>query len=224
MALSVDHVNAAASCAAALYGSPWVLGSTGAGDTLHVFLALNGGGKGTIPASFYSTVKSPGRVVLLYECRPDYGYDWAGGTATLNVNISTAGVQRLIGLHVARVNSGCTWQEDLGTNSSLNIDLGSTGVKTPTVTLSAATSPAASDKMMFVVHIRKKTFGFTVPQAAPNQTCDLPGTVVTGGGGPLVNRPNRLMSLTGGGLVTSLALLAPAMIAKQAALVRMMSA
>jgi len=78
---------------------------------------------------------------------------WASGTHTFRITVGTAaGNMTLTEVHVFRVNASCVHQEDLGSiNLTTPEDMTSIGEKTISITgVSAATSPAATDKLAYV--------------------------------------------------------------------------
>lgn len=110
------------------------------------------------------------------------------GTWTVRLNVTTANMNLSISeIYICRVNSSCVNQETIGSATGLSISLGSTGVKTQTVTGSAVTL-GAGDIVTVVFKIvngamTDQSFNFT-----PDQNIDSPFTAAGGGGNVFINR------------------------------------
>lgn len=123
---------------------------------------------------------------------------WEGGNYTVRVNVTTSDMNiTLEEVHLCRVNSSCTNQEDLGGSTGLAIDCGTTGVKTITVEGALTSTASATDHLAVVLvftnsfSMSSKSIGIT-----PNQIIDTPieqAAAAPGGGGA------RLLSLLGVG-------------------------
>jgi hypothetical protein len=98
-----------------------------------------------------------------FELAITHGENWLGGTWTVRLNINTANSNvTWTNVDICRVSSGCVNQASIGSTSGLGISLGSTGVKTATVTGSAQT-PSANDKVIILL-------GFTNAAASAQNT------------------------------------------------------
>jgi hypothetical protein len=143
-------------------------------------LATVGGTPGGAPAGAFFDVA--GDAANLAEnhmiCDIPVGTSGDAGTWTVRVNITTSNMNLTITeIHICRVNS-CLNQETIGSATGLSISLGSTGVKTQTVTGAAVTLAAGDDALVSFV---LSNGSMTLQQAnlTLDQNIDSPFTAVT---------------------------------------------
>jgi len=121
---------------------------------------------------------------FFYEFIVPAGTVGASGTLTIRLNLTTKrGGLTWEEVHVCRINSSCVNQETIGSSTALAIDLGTTGVKSTTVSGSAITF-AAGDKVMVIISISStdgmaRNIGIT-----PSEIQDTPWTPPSVAGAP----------------------------------------
>lgn len=150
MTVSYQETDTTSVCTYAVYCSGLSL-NTGAG-TNHANLQANFNGTAG-SGSFTSTMLASGTrlVAWMFELAISNGENWLAGTWTVRLHINTANANvTWTDCFICRVDSGCTNQATIGSVSSLGISLGSTGVKTATVT-GAAQTPNANDKVVVLL-------------------------------------------------------------------------
>lgn len=85
------------------------------------------------------------------DCTINSGVSWDAGTWTIRINCTTSNMNMSISqIHICRIDSNCVNQASLGSATGLSISLGTTGVKTQTVSGSGAT-PGANDRILIVI-------------------------------------------------------------------------
>ena len=159
-------------------------------------LCVEGGTAGVGTPQVQSTAGELDRAAVMFEMQPANGGTWGAGDYVIRLNIVTANSNATwIAAFVCRLNSACVNQETIGSLTGQSISLGSTGVKTMTVSGSAVT-PADNDKVYIVLVVDfaadhgNVAFNFT-----PDQLIDTPIVV----GAPalaipsLVTAPYRAM-------------------------------
>lgn len=114
------------------------------------------------------------------KCTVVVGALWTSGTWTWRLNITTANMNlTLEEVYICRFNSSDVSQATIGSSTALAISLGTTGVKSGTISGSAQ-SPSVGDyvSVMFTFSnsaMSAQSFSFT-----PNQNIDSPFTTPTG--------------------------------------------
>src|SRR5574341_118548 len=131
--------------------------------------ATDGGTAGSTPVTLGlggSVVNAGG---VAWYCIVASGVTWAAGTWTVRMNVTTANMNMTwTKCFLCRVNSANVNQETLGSVTGLAISLSTTGVKTATITGSAAT-PSAGDSVAVVIVVDNaamtaQTFDYTPDQ------------------------------------------------------------
>lgn len=88
---------------------------------------------------------------------------WSSGTWTIRWNVTTANMNVTWGsVFICRVNSSCLNQQTLGSSTSVAVSLGTTGAKSTTVSVSAATSPSATDRIVIIYSLFASMAGQSV--------------------------------------------------------------
>ena len=90
-------------------------------------------------------------ISVMWECimvLPNISWNAGNWTVNLDVNVANANVT-WVGLDICRISSGCVSQASIATQS-LSINLGTTGVKSTTVT-GVAQNPSAGDKVVVLL-------------------------------------------------------------------------
>lgn len=114
--------------------------------------------------------------VMQFSLVVDGAVSWDSGTWTVRWNLTTANMFcTWDSVHICRVNSSCTSQESLGSSSGLGISLSSTGVKSTTVSGSAAT-PSAGDLVQIVFGFSSSSMNDQIIGWTPDQNIDSPFT------------------------------------------------
>ena len=138
-------------------------------------LCVEGGTAGTGTPQVKSTAGELDRAAVMFEMQPANGGTWGAGNYVVRLNITTANsAATWIATYVCRFNSGCTNQETIGSLTGQSTGLGSTGVKTHTVSGSSVT-PADNDKVYVILVVDfaadhgNVAFNFT-----PDQLIDTP--------------------------------------------------
>lgn len=163
-------IDAPSACAS---GDP---GFGGAGTTR---IASDGGSVGSTPVSIQFNGSAEGLGKHGFEITVASGVSWDAGTWTVRLNVTAANMNlTLTKCRLCVFNSSNISQASLGSNTELSISLGSTGVKTASVTGSSY-SPSVGDKVMVIWYtvngsMSSQTFEFT-----PDQNIDSPFTAVT---------------------------------------------
>ena len=144
-------------------------------DTPIAQLCVEGGSAGVGVPQVKSSAGELGRRAVMFEMQPANGGNWGAGDYVIRLNITTANSNATwIATFVCRFNSACVSQETIGSLVAQTISLGSTGVKTHTVSGSAVT-PADNDKVYCVLVVDfaadhgNVSFNFT-----PDQLVDTP--------------------------------------------------
>ena len=129
----------------------------------------------------------------LYTLDIPAGTSGDSGTWTIRLNITTANMNLTVTkIYVCRVNSSCTNQETIGSATGLSISLGTTGVKTQTVSGSAVTL-AAGDKVVIVFVLSNGAMSDQIARWGNDQNIDSPFSVVVDRRQPPVNRSFAIM-------------------------------
>lgn len=141
-------------------------------------LGVVGGTAGSTPVSF--TILSSAIGYLIFEWLPGSGVTGSSGTWVLPINITTANMNLNVSgtFFVSRYNSSCVSQETLSTGTGgVDQSLGTTGVKTLTVTgMGAPSSLSATDKIMVYAQINNTAMSNQAFSFTPNQNIDSPFT------------------------------------------------
>src|SRR5438309_5675605 len=162
MPVNYQQTDGNTACAfAAFCSSLALLSGTG---SLHANLqAIFGGTAGSGNFTLGLAASQTTVIGWAFEIPITNGENWLGGTWTIRLNINTANANvTWTNVDICRVSSGCVSQATIGSASGLGISLGSTGVKTTTVTGSAET-PSANDKVWILL-------GFTNSAASAQNT------------------------------------------------------
>lgn len=139
--------------------------------------ATVGGTAGSTPLTSPAQNSADVRAILM-ELTVGAGVQWDAGTWTVRLNITTANANiQWTATHICHVSSTCVSQATIGSLTGQTTSLGTTGVKTHSVTGSSRT-PAAGDKVLIqVVHTNvsgsmSQTFGWRPDQliSAPFST------------------------------------------------------
>lgn len=183
MAVNYTQTDTAASCTPAAFCSGRALEGSELGR-----LCQAGGTAGSSEASIINIANNTTNEILFtYDIEIANGTTWGAGTANIRINFTTGDTDvTLTEVYVCRVNSGCTSQETLGSNTGLSVDTSTAGNHTENVTLSAASSPSDGDKVEVVLvfsnasaHGGEETIGIT-----PDQDHTLPFTAPAAGEAP----------------------------------------
>jgi hypothetical protein len=137
-----------------------------------------GGPAGSTELSF-ACGSSQGNKNLEFHVTPGVGVTWGAGTITIRANCTTAEMNATGTPFVQRKNSSCVNQENLVSGGSGIFDLSTTGVKTVTRTLSAATSPASTDILMVRITLASSSHTATVG-ITPSEDIDAPFSAALG--------------------------------------------
>ena len=138
-----------------------------------------GGTAGSTPVTVTLVKNAMTNNKIQFECIVGTGKNWGAGNWTIRLNITTANSNiTWTGTFICRINSSCVSQETIGSLTGQTTSLGTTGVKTHTVSGSAVT-PGAGDKVMVILrftnsdNMNSQAFGYT-----PNQNIDAPFAVL----------------------------------------------
>jgi hypothetical protein len=149
MAMVFTQTDTASGCAAAAFCS----GLSAMGEE-HDSQATIGGSAGSAEDNITIDGNATNLRAYYIECVIPADYLGDAGDWTVRLNLTDAASNSTwTHCHICRVNSGCTNQETIGSNTSVGQSLGTTGTLTATVSGSAVTL-AANDRVMIV-------FGFT---------------------------------------------------------------
>ena len=169
-------------------------------DVTAARLCVEGGTAGIGTPQVRSTAGELDRAAVMFEMQPANGGSWGAGDYVIRLNITTANSNATwIATFVCRINAVCASQETIGSLTGQSTSLGSTGVKTHTVSGSAVT-PADNDKVYcvlvvdFAADMGNVSFNFT-----PDQLVDTPivaaGAIVRGLNYVVVSRAAQRASL-----------------------------
>lgn len=129
-------------------------------------------GSGTVPGS--STARD-----FHFFCTVGAGVTWGAGTWTVRLNVSSSNMNLTwTECYICKVASDCTGSTSIGSNTSVGISLGTTGVKTTTVSGSSVT-PNAGDAVLVGFVWSNGAMTDQVASFTPDQNIDSPFTVVT---------------------------------------------
>jgi hypothetical protein len=180
MAITIRQKDTASDCAANVYCS---------GGTAHTDidsrLATNTAGYGSSPVS-----------VTLDGTQDYIGWNWdcefttdpavrGAGDWTTRLNVTT-GVNKcyITGIWFCRVNSSCTNQETLGSNTALNTEIEIAQVYSNTISCSAPSAWNTGDRIVVVYRIRNDNHGDETIAITPDQDIDSPWSLVAATGAP----------------------------------------
>ena len=138
--------------------------------------ATEGGTAGTVEVTTANWTSTQTAFAALFGLTIDAGTTGASGTWTVRLNVTASNMNLTISaIHICRVNSSCANQETIGSATGLSISLGTTGVKTQTVTGSAVTLGVGDGVMVGFTIVNgamtTQAFGFT-----PSVNIDSPFT------------------------------------------------
>jgi hypothetical protein len=178
MPISYQQTDTTAVCARAVYCSALSLAS-GTGTQHAELQAVFGGTAGS--GSFTLGLAASQTTVIgwAFEIPITNGETWLGGTWTVRLRINTANSNiTWTNIDICRVSSGCVSQASIGSASSLGISLGSTGVKTATVSGSAQT-PSAGDKVWILLGFTNAVASTQTAGIVDDQLIDSPFVFAT---------------------------------------------
>ena len=137
---------------------------------------LVGGTAGTVPITAGITSGGTNLCFVFFACVVPAGTSGDSGTWTTRLNVTTANMNLTVTeIYVCRASSDCTNQETIGSATGLSISLGSTGVKTQTVSGSAVTLSAGDLVTVVYVGTNGAMTDQTI-QFTPDQNIDSPFT------------------------------------------------
>lgn len=138
--------------------------------------ATDGGSAGSTPISTSCFASDSLVVCNKFKCVVASGLTWASGTWTWRINITTANMNlTLEEVYICRVNSSDVNQATIGSVTALAVSLGSTGVKSGTISGSAQT-PSVGDYVSVVFVYSNGAMSAQTFQYTPNQNIDSPFT------------------------------------------------
>lgn len=109
----------------------------------------------------------------------DSGTSWDSGTWTWRFNVTTANMNiTLRSVYICRVNSSGVNQATIGSSTGLSVSLGTTGVKSGTISGSAQT-PNAGDYVVIVYVTENGAMSTQSAGVTPDQLTDSPFSVVS---------------------------------------------
>jgi hypothetical protein len=171
MTTSFQETNTAGACSSGQYCSS-VTAATG-----NVFECSVGGTAGSSQTVNAAQVAAT-RLVLWFELVNIDDYDGGTGNWAVRLNVTSGNHQITWDtFDVCRVNSSCTNQEQLANVSSLNENLGATGVKTHIANQTASTTIDPGDKIIICIGL---TNSGTMAQSCTidmDQIITAPGTI-----------------------------------------------
>lgn len=136
--------------------------------------ATVGGTLGSTPAT--ATADANNKWAVQFKCVVPAGATWNAGTWTWRINVTNANTNiTLTDVFICRVNSSNVSQATIGSNSSLAVDFGTTGVKSGTIT-GLVQTPAVGDYVNIVFVFDKAGMGNESFDITPNQVIDSPIT------------------------------------------------
>ena len=137
---------------------------------------VNGGTPGT-GSNIINLFSSETNVVeKAFICDVGSSVSWDSGTWTIRLNVTASNMNiTWTRVYVCRINSTCVNQETIGSNTAVGISLGTTGVKSTTVSGSAQT-PAVGDKVLIVLAFTNGAMSVQAATSVPNQDIDSPFT------------------------------------------------
>ena len=130
--------------------------------------AFEGGTPGVSPASvLFGAVTGLIEWGIKFQVAPGPGYvAWKAGTHTVPFRVSVASADVILRkLWACWVATNCAAKATLGLNDTLSISMGMTGVKSPTVTLTAPSNPLSTDRLLYVFgfeNVGAGAAGFTI--------------------------------------------------------------
>lgn len=114
-----------------------------------------------------------------YTCIISAATTWNAGTWTWRLNVTTANMNvTLISVFICRVNSSGTNQATIGSSTGLSVSMGSTGVKSGTISGSAQ-SPGVGDVVVVMFCFSNGAMSNQNWNVAPDQNIDSPFTAIT---------------------------------------------
>src|SRR5262245_1390672 len=130
-----------------------------------------GGTAGTVAVSSPSQNASDRRSGIVAHWIPAAGTTWAAGTWTVRVNITTANASiQWTDTYICQVSSTCSNIATIGSLTGQTTSLGTTGVKTHSVTGSAVASPGGTDKILVLMVFQNVSANMSQTfQWTPNQ-------------------------------------------------------
>lgn len=112
---------------------------------------------------------------------PSTDFDWNTGNWVVRIDITTASMDTFWeDSYICRVNSACTSQATIGSLIDQNISLGSTGVKTMTVS-GLAQTPSVGDSFVVVLAFSTTSHAGSSAGITPDRFLDTPLTPVGAG-------------------------------------------
>lgn len=139
-------------------------------------VAQDGATAGSASDSVNVSSSAVSELDLGFEITPASGTTWGSGTWTVRLNVTTANMNvTWVAVYICQVDSGDTNKATIGSTTGLSISLGTTGVKSTTVSGSAVT-PAANDKVQIVLLFSNGAMSTSTWSQTPNQNIDSPFT------------------------------------------------
>lgn len=133
-------------------------------------------------------------VGALFTCGVDADVSWDAGNWTVRLNVTSANMNITWSrVAICRVNSSCVNQNSIANVGSLGISLGSTGIKSTTVSGSAQT-PSVGDKVVIVFGFTNSSMSSQQFTITPDQNIDSPFTVAVD---PFIDADTGSYLLTG---------------------------
>ena len=169
------------------------LAASGDLTTADARACVNGGTAGT-GNNIINLFSSETNVVeKAFICDVGSGVSWDSGTWTIRLNITASNMNiTWTHVYVCRIDSNCVNQATIGSNTAVGISLGTTGVKSTTVSGNAQT-PSAGDKVLIVLAFTNGAMSVQAATSVPDQNIDSPFSVVVDRRQPPVNRSFAVM-------------------------------
>lgn len=145
MAVSYHQTGNAAGCGSIAACS----GATVCGSPVPRTAAFGGSSGGALSTGGADWDAGVTRAFWFVEIIPDANTNWAAGTWTVRLNVTTAVAATLTAIYICRISSVCANLATIGSATGLSISLNATGVKTQTVS-GAAQTPGAGDHVYIV--------------------------------------------------------------------------
>ena len=136
-------------------------------------LAIQGGTAGVAPASIaFDAFDGLIHWGLKFQIVPGAGFlQWKAGTHAVPIRVTTANTNVILRkLWACWVASNCAGKGTLGLNDTMSISMGTTGVKLPTVTLTAPANPLSTDRLLYLFGFDNTGPGFDSFAFVPDQT------------------------------------------------------
>lgn len=147
-----------------------------AGPANQGFQASVGGTPGTTGWSVSTGASATSEWDFSIQIIPASGVSWDAGTWTVRFNVSTANMNvTLVGVYICQADSGMNNKATIGSSTGLAISLGTTGVKSTTVSGSSAT-PAAGDMVYILLIFSNGAMTNSSTNIQMNQNIDSPFT------------------------------------------------